>query len=163
MELDKLDKLDKQILKNLLQDARKPYTEIAKELVVSPGTIHVRLKKMERLGLIRGTSLSVDYDKLGYSFIAYVGIKLAKTSQALKAIEQLRKIPEVTVANLTTGKFSLFCKIRCMDTPHAKEVIYRINDIEGVYQTETMISLEECINSNKALLDTIIHKETDNL
>ncbi len=161
MELDKLDKLDKQILKHLLQDARKPYTEIAKELVVSPGTIHVRLKKMERMGLIKGTSLSVDYDKLGYSFIAYVGIQLSQTSKALKAIDDLRKIPEVTVANLTTGKFSIFCKIRCVDTPHAKEVIYKINDIEGVYQTETMISLEECINSNKALLEKIISEEND--
>jgi Lrp/AsnC family transcriptional regulator for asnA, asnC and gidA len=161
MELDKLDKLDKQILKHLLQDARKPYTEIAKELVVSPGTIHVRLKKMERLGLIKGTSLSVDYDKLGYSFIAYVGIQLSQTSKALKAIDDLRKIPEVTVANLTTGKFSIFCKIRCVDTPHAKDVIYQINDIEGVYQTATKISLEECINSNKALLEKIISEESE--
>lgn len=158
MDSDKLDKLDKEILHQLIIDARKPYTEIAKELLVSPGTIHVRLKKMERIGLIKGTSLNVDYDKLGYTFIAYIGIQLVKTSQAIKAIDALKKIPEVTVANLTTGKFSLFCKIRCKDTPHAKEVIYRINDIEGVYQTETMISLEECINSNKLLL----HKSINN-
>ena len=42
----KLDKLDKQILQYLVKDARKPFTEIAKDLLVSPGTIHVRVKKM---------------------------------------------------------------------------------------------------------------------
>ena len=44
----KIDKLDKQILEYLVKDARKPFTEIAKDLLVSPGTIHVRVKKMER-------------------------------------------------------------------------------------------------------------------
>ncbi|MDX5427177.1 MAG: Lrp/AsnC ligand binding domain-containing protein [Bacteroidota bacterium] len=151
----KIDKLDVQILRHLIKDARKPYTEIAKELVVSSGTIHVRLKKMEQMGIITGTSLHVDYEKLGYTFIAHIGIYLTRTSLALDVIEELRKIPEVTVAHLTTGRFSLFVKIRCKDTPHAKEVIYQINDIEGVTQTETMISLEECINSNQRLLEAI--------
>jgi Lrp/AsnC family transcriptional regulator for asnA, asnC and gidA len=57
----KIDKLDKQILEYLVKDARKPFTEIAKDLLVSPGTIHVRVKKMESLGIIMSTSISVDY------------------------------------------------------------------------------------------------------
>jgi len=49
----KIDKLDKQILEYLVKDARKPFTEIAKDLLVSPGTIHVRVKKMEQMGIIK--------------------------------------------------------------------------------------------------------------
>ena len=70
----KIDKLDKQILEYLVKDARKPFTEIAKDLLVSPGTIHVRVKKMEQMGIIKSTSISVDYEKLGFGFIAYVGL-----------------------------------------------------------------------------------------
>ncbi|MFM8866165.1 MAG: AsnC family transcriptional regulator [Limnohabitans sp.] len=43
----KLDNVDREILRHLLEDARKTYTDIAKELGVSPGTIHVRGKKLE--------------------------------------------------------------------------------------------------------------------
>ena len=54
----KIDKLDKQILEYLVKDARKPFTEIAKDLLVSPGTIHVRVKKMEQMGIIKSTSIN---------------------------------------------------------------------------------------------------------
>lgn len=151
-----LDKLDKEILSYLLKDARKPYTEIAKELIVSPGTIHVRMKKMEQAGIVRGTSLSIDYSKLGYSFIAYVGVYLNKSSESMKVINRLKTIPEVTIAHLATGRFGIFCKIRCRDAGHAKDVIFAISDIEGVNNTESMISLEECINSNERLIGSII-------
>ena len=152
----KIDNVDKQILRYLTKDARKPYTEIAKELLVSPGTIHVRVKKLEQMGIIKGTSLSIDYGRMGYSFIAYIGLYLNRSSRALDVIEALKSVPEITVAHLATGKFGIFCKMRCKDALHAKQVIFEINDIEGVVNTETMISLEECINSNAGLMNSII-------
>ena len=152
----KIDKLDKQILQYLTKDARKPYTEIAKELIVSPGTIHVRVKKMEQIGIIKGTSLQVDYARLGYRFIAYIGLYLNRSAQAMEVLEDLKKVPEVTVAHLATGKFGVFCKVRCKDASHAKDIIFQLNNINGVFNTETMISLEECINSNARLMDAII-------
>lgn len=152
----KIDKLDKQILEYLVKDARKPFTEIAKDLLVSPGTIHVRVKKMEQIGIIKSTSISVDYEKLGFGFIAYVGLYTSRSSTSPQIINALRSVPEVTVAHLATGKYGIFCKIRCRDASHAKDVIFRINDVEGVENTESMISLEESINSNTGLLKLII-------
>ena len=61
----------------------------------------------------------------------------------------------MTVAHVTTGKFNIFCKIRAKNTRHAKEVIFMIDDIDGVYRTESMISLEESINDKKRLMHTI--------
>ena len=152
----KIDKLDKQILEYLVKDARKPFTEIAKDLLVSPGTIHVRVKKMEQMGIIKSTSISVDYEKLGFGFIAYIGLYTSRSSTSPQIIDALGRVPEVTVAHLATGKYGIFCKIRCRDASHAKDVIFRINDIEGVENTESMISLEESINSNTGLLKLII-------
>jgi Lrp/AsnC family transcriptional regulator for asnA, asnC and gidA len=126
--------------------------------LVSPGTIHVRVKKMESLGIIKSTSISVDYEKLGFGFIAYVGLLTKRSLSSPDIIELLREVPEVTVAHLATGKYGIFCKIRCRDASHAKDVIFRINDIEGVENTESMISLEESINSNAGLLQLIINE-----
>jgi len=151
----KLDEIDHQILDMLIHNTRVPFTDIAKKLLISAGTVHVRVKKMEEAGIITGSSLSVDYEKLGYSFIAYVGIFLQKTSMTKFVLERINEIPFVTVAHITTGKFNIFCKIRAKDTQHAKDVIFMIDDIDGVYRTETMISLEESINDKKRLMSTI--------
>lgn len=151
----KLDNVDHQILDMLIDNSRVPFTDIAKKHNVSAGTIHVRVKKMEEAGIITGSSLTVNYAKLGYSFIAYVGIFLHKTSQTKFVLERLKTIPNVTVAHITTGKFNIFCKIRAQDTTHAKDIIYEIDDIEGVLRTETMISLEESINDKRRLMHHI--------
>lgn len=151
----KLDETDHQILDMLIENTRTPFTDIAKRLQISAGTVHVRVKKMEEAGIIIGSSLTLDYKKLGYSFIAYVGIFLQKTSQTQFVLERINEIPFVTVAHVTTGKFNIFCKIRAKDTSHAKEIIYLIDDIDGVTRTETMISLEESINDKKRLMHSI--------
>ncbi|HIB48020.1 MAG TPA: winged helix-turn-helix transcriptional regulator [Flavobacteriaceae bacterium] len=151
----KLDDTDHSILDMLIENTRTPFTDIAKKLKISAGTVHVRVKKMEEAGIITGSSLTIDYKKLGYSFIAYVGVFLHKTSQTQFVLERINEIPYVTVAHVTTGKFNIFCKIRAKDTTQAKEIIYMIDDIEGVTRTETMISLEESINDKKRLMHSI--------
>ena len=150
-----LDEVDHQILDLLIENARTPFTDIAKKLLVSAGTIHVRVKKMEEAGIIKGSSLNLDYVKLGYSFIAYVGVFLEKTNTINEVLEALTKIPFITVAHITTGKFNVFCKVRARDTHHAKDIIFSIDDVEGVSRTETMISMEESINDKKRLMHHI--------
>lgn len=153
----KLDEIDHKILDILIENTRTPFTDIAKKLKVSAGTVHVRVKKMEANGIIIGSSLTIDYQKLGYAFIAYVGVFLQKTSQTKFVLERINQIPFVTVAHVTTGKFNIFCKIRARDTSHAKDIIYQLDDIEGVYRTETMISLEESLNDKKRLMHSIFN------
>ncbi|MCF6181779.1 AsnC family transcriptional regulator [Lutibacter sp.] len=153
-----LDEIDHQILDILIENARTPFTDIAKKLVVSAGTIHVRVKKMEDEGIIKGSTLSLDYEKMGYSFISHIGIYLGKTSKTKQVIKDLRKIPNVTIAYITAGKYNIFCKIRAKNTTHAKEIIFEIDDIDGVSRTETMISLEESINDKTRLMHSIFRE-----
>lgn len=154
----KLDEIDHQILDILIDNTRTPFTDIAKKLNISAGTVHVRVKKMEEAGIIIGSSLTLDYKKLGYAFIAYVGVFLQKTSQTKFVLERINEIPFVTVAHVTTGKFNVFCKIRAKDTEHAKQIIFLLDDIEGVYRTETMISMEESLNDKKRLMHSIFNE-----
>ncbi len=150
-----IDDVDKQILHFLIENTRTPFTEIAKKMNVSAGTIHVRVKKMEEAGIIKGTTLIVDYARMGYDFIAYVGILLTKSNKTSAVMDQLKAIPNVTVASVISGKYNIYCKIRAKDTRDAKDVIYRIDEIEDVLRTESMISLEEEINDKTRLLNSI--------
>jgi Lrp/AsnC family transcriptional regulator for asnA, asnC and gidA len=154
----KLDEIDHQILDMLIDNTRVPFTDIAKKLLISAGTVHVRVKKMEDAGLIKGSSLILDYNKLGYSFIAYVGIYIDNTSQIKFVIQRINEIPNVTVAHITTGKFNIYAKIRAKSTIDAKDIIFKLDDIEGVYRTESMISLEESINDKKRLMHSIFNE-----
>jgi len=155
MKKIKLDEVDHQILDILIDNARIPFTDISKKLLVSAGTVHVRVKKMEDAGILKGSSLNLDYEKLGYSFIAYIGIYLERNDLTEKVLSELEKIPNVTVAHITTGKFNIYCKLRAKDTKHAKDLIFQIDDITGISRSETMISLEESINDKKRLMHTI--------
>jgi len=148
----RLDDVDHQVLEMLIENTRIAFTDIAKKLDVSPGTVHVRVKKLEEAEIIIGSSLTVDYEKLGYTSVAYIGIYLHNVSQAKFILERLRDIPFITVAHLVTGKFDIFCKIRAKDTSHIKEILFTINDLDGVSKTETMLSLEESINDKKRLM-----------
>ena len=90
-----LDDLDRKILSKLMADSSQAYSDIAKELFVSAGTVHVRMKKMIQLGVVKGEYLEVDYHKLGYDVTAFLGIFLDKSSLYDPVTEQLNKIPEV--------------------------------------------------------------------
>jgi len=150
-----IDEVDKTILMYLIENTRMPFTEIAKKMDVSAGTIHVRVKKLEDAGIIKGTTLITDYDKMGYQFVAYVGLLLTKTNKIQSVLEELYLIPNVTVAHIVSGKYNIFCKIRARDTNHAKEVIFKIDEIEDVLRTESMISLEESFNDKNRLMKAI--------
>ena len=154
----KLDEIDYKVLDLLIDNSRIPYTDIAKKLLISAGTVHVRIKKMEDAGIISGSSLKLDYKKLGYTFIAYIGIFLEKTHLTNEVLEKLNSIPFVTVAHITTGRFNIYCKIRSKNTNHAKEIIFMIDDIDGFSRRETMISLEESINDKKRLMHKIFNE-----
>ena len=141
-----IDKLDRQILGILIKDAKIPYTEIAKKLIVSPGTIHVRMKRMERLGIVRGATLILDPAKIGYDMTAFIGVYLVKGSAYAEVIKEVDKIPEIVEAHYTTGEYSIFAKIVCKNTEHLRQVINdKLQPVKGVSRTETIISLGESI------------------
>ena len=149
-----LDKLDKQILSMLMKDATIPYTEIAKELVISAGTIHVRMKKLTDLGVVLGSHLEIDPSKVGYDVCAFLGIFLEKGLEYNDAVIRLKKIPEVIELHYTTGVYSMFAKIVCRDTQHLREVLNEhIQTIKGIQRTETFISLEQSIKRQVEIKD----------
>jgi Lrp/AsnC family transcriptional regulator for asnA, asnC and gidA len=147
-----LDPLDYKILEILVKDANLPYTEIGSRLDVSGGTVHVRMKKMESLGIVKGAQLLIDYSKIGWDISAFLGIYLDKSSLYEDVAKQLEQIPEVVNIHYTTGIYSIFAKIICRDTQHLREVLHdKIQRVTGIQRTETFISLEESLIRNTPL------------
>ena len=143
----KIDDTDLQIISMMLEDAKKPYSEIGKALFISGGTVHVRLRKLIEHGIITGSQLKVDFTKLGYDVIAFVGILLEKSEFYETVINQLRMVDEVISAHYTTGNYSIFMQLLCKDTSHLRDVLAKkIQKIEGIARTETFISLEKSIS-----------------
>jgi Lrp/AsnC family transcriptional regulator for asnA, asnC and gidA len=144
-----LDKLDLQIIQEMMEDAEISYADLGKKLFVSGGTIHVRIKKLEELKVVKGKKLSVDLKSLGYDVIAFIGVYLEKSSLYDTVARELRKIPQIVRLNYTTGNYSMFAEIVCKDIQELRFVLHdELQKIKGIERTETFISLEESFDRN---------------
>ncbi len=150
LNIDKsLDKLDLQIIQAMMQDAEVSYADLGKQFFVSGGTIHVRIKKLEELGIVQGKRLAVDLKVLGYDIIAFIGIYLEKSSMYDTVAQALKAIPQVVRVNYTTGNYSMFVEIVCKDIQQLRFVLHdELQKIKGIERTETLISLEESFSRN---------------
>lgn len=145
-ETYQLDNVDRQILSLLMKDSRIPFTDVARKVFVSPGTVHVRMRKMEEQGIVKGSRLMIDPSAIGYDITAFLGIFLVKSSMYDEVMKALEKIPEIVDCHYTTGAYSMFLKLICRDTKHLKEILHeKIQAIEGIERTETLVSLEQSI------------------
>ena len=144
-----LDKLDLQIIQEMMEDAEVSYADLGKQFFVSGGTIHVRIKKLEELGIVQGKRLAVDLKVLGYDIIAFIGIYLEKSSMYDTVAQALKSIPQVVRVNYTTGNYSMFVEIVCKDIQQLRFVLHdELQKIKGIERTETLISLEESFSRN---------------
>src|SRR5471030_1169234 len=147
-----LDELDLQILGLLIKDCRTPYLEIARICHVSGGTIHVRMKKMEDIGIIKGSRIILNLPKLGYDVCCFVGIYVDKTSSFNAVFDEMSNINEVVELHLTTGNYSMFSKIVCTNISDLQDVLLnKINNIDGISRTDTFVSLSQPIDRNISL------------
>src|SRR6188472_2689966 len=144
-----LDKLDHQIIHHMMNDANVSYAELGKKFFVSGGTIHVRIKKLQDAGIVKGTRFNVDLRKMGYDVIAFIGIYLEKSSMYDAVAKELQKVKEIVRLNYTTGNYSMFAEIVCKDIGQLRFVLHdQLQKIKGIERTETFISLEESFCRN---------------
>jgi Lrp/AsnC family transcriptional regulator for asnA, asnC and gidA len=133
----------------MMEDAGISYADLGKQLYVSGGTIHVRIKKLQEMGIVKGTKLNVDLKLLGYDITAFVGIYLEKSSLYDQVAEDLKKIPEIIRINYTTGNYSMFLEVVARDINSLRFVLHdQLQKIKGIERTETLISLAESLNRN---------------
>ncbi|MGM9774910.1 MAG: Lrp/AsnC ligand binding domain-containing protein [Candidatus Egerieousia sp.] len=146
MAMYPIDEIDQKILSGLAKNARTPFLEIARECGVSGAAIHQRFKKLESLGIVSGSRLLVKPSSLGLDVCAFVEINLDPVSKYPQVIEALEDVPEVTECHFVTGRHTLLLKMYCTNHDHLLSILVNtIQNIPGVQDTETLISLDQAI------------------
>ncbi|MCM1449054.1 MAG: Lrp/AsnC ligand binding domain-containing protein [Clostridiales bacterium] len=146
MARPQLDALDIKILQLLLENARRPFLEIARECKVSGAAVHQRVSRLQSIGVIEGSELNISPSSLGYDTCSYVGFFLKDPSRLNEVIERLKNVPEVVECHFTTGRYDLFIKIYARNNDHLLHIIQDKLLCLGLARTESLISFKEIFN-----------------
>ncbi len=148
----KIDTIDIAIIQALQKDARTPYTDIAARLGIASGTVHQRMNKMWEAGVIKGSTLLVDYQKLGYDVEVLLGIHLRDSKDIENVIAALRQLPEVIEIDYTTGNYALFVRVMCRSNQDFYHFLAgRLQRIKGIQSTESFVSLHQPLKRERPL------------
>ncbi len=151
--MEKIDRLDRQILDIISQNARIPFKDVAAECGVSRAAIHQRVQRLMDVGVVTGSGYQVNPKLLGFRTCTYVGIKLEKGSMYTRVVNELKEIPEIVECHFTTGAYTMLTKLYATDNEHLMELLnHRLQEIPGVIATETLISLEQSIKREIPIL-----------
>ena len=156
MAVQKLDQLDKKILRMIAEDARVPFLEVARACNVSGAAIHQRIQKLTNQGILKGSQFVIDPEKIGYETCAYIGLNLKNPEDFDKVVNELQKIPEVTECHYTTGNFDMFIKIYAMNNHHLLTIIHDKLQPLGLSSSETLISFHSAFNRQLPVVDAPI-------
>ena len=144
--MEKIDNLDRKILSILSQNARIPFKDVAAECGVSRAAIHQRVQHLIDGNVIMGSGFDVNPKSLGYSTCTYVGITLERGNMYREVASQLNLIPEIVECHYTTGSYTMLVKLYARDNEQLMELLNdKLQNIDGVVSTETLISLEQSI------------------
>lgn len=153
--MERVDALDRKILKIILRNARIPSKDVAEKCGVSRAAVHQRIQRMIEMGVITGSGYHVNPRKLGYNTCTFIGLKLERGSMYRTVVPELEKIPEVVECHFTTGSYTMMIKLYARDNQHLMELINdHIQHIPGVMSTETLISLEQSIQREIPIYST---------
>ncbi|MGP1467219.1 MAG: Lrp/AsnC family transcriptional regulator [Porphyromonadaceae bacterium] len=144
--MEKIDALDTKILSLLSSNARMPFKDVAAECGLSRAAIHQRVQHMIENGVITGSGFDVNPKSLGYNTCTYVGITLERGSMYKTVVERLLHIPEIVECHFTTGPYTMLVKLYARDNGQLMDLLNnKMQSIDGVVATETLISLEQSI------------------
>jgi Lrp/AsnC family transcriptional regulator, leucine-responsive regulatory protein len=149
-----MDSKDFEIIDCLKADASKTVREISKKTRIPITTVHHRIKALKKKGIIKKTTVELDYEKMGYSITAYILIVAQsalpsgeKVSQK-KICEKISKIPGVETIDIITGDTDIFVKIRVKNVKELSRIILeKIRELPGVDRTKTITVLEQIKSS----------------
>jgi len=140
MDVD-LDETDREILRHLQENARTPFSEIAREIDMSSATVHDRVSRMEEAGVIEGYHARVDPDTVGLGVSAFVGIRVDQGGE-WDTLERLRDIEEVQEVHLTTGEWDIVARVYAEDTDALRELMFSsVPETSGFDRSQTMVIL----------------------
>lgn len=128
----------------LVNNARTPFLEIARECNISGAAVHQRVHKLESAGVIIGSRMVIKPGALGLNVCAFISVCLSEDNKYPDVVAALKHVPEIVECHFVTGKAALFVKVFCYDNEHLMNILIdTIQRIPYVQSTDTMISLDQ--------------------
>src|SRR5699024_1478285 len=118
----------------------KAYTQIAKDLGISNTLVQQRVAKMKEAGIINKVEVKLNPKKLGFETFAYMGIVLKDTSRSSDIVRKLEQFPEIVECSYVSGHYFLLLKVVVRNNEHLRDLFERLDSLNDIQQTETMIS-----------------------
>ena len=140
--MEKIDQLDRKILRILSDNARVPFKEVAALCKVSRAAVHQRVQRLIDNNIMLGSSFDVNPVYLGYPLLTYVGVHLEHSKCYPHVVEDLKAIPEVVECHTTTGGMDLFIKLYAHNNQHLMQLIHDKLQPLGLQRSETIISFD---------------------
>lgn len=144
-----LDKTDFALIDALQQNASQRLEDLGRKVQLAASSVHDRLRRLKRDGIIRKWTIDVDASALGLGVLAFVGIRATRPCSEL--LDSLRMIPSIEECHSIAGELSLMLKVRVGSTAALLELAERLRQIPGIEQTETTIVLKTQIDRPIAL------------
>jgi Lrp/AsnC family transcriptional regulator, leucine-responsive regulatory protein len=144
-----LDRKDFVLLDALQQNASQRLEDLAALVKLAPSSVHERLRRLEREGIIRRWTVDIDTAALGLGVIAFIGIRATRPCSEL--LVSMRKIPSIEECHSVAGELSMILKVRVRDTAALLSLSEHLRLIPGIEQTETTIVLKTQIDRPIAL------------
>jgi len=151
--LPELDKIDKKLLEILQDNAKTPYSIIADKLGVSEATVHLRIKKLQKMGVIKRFQAIIDPDKVGKNIIAIVAIT-AVPQKYESVLGRLKEMSDVYEIYDVTGEYYTITKVRVSNREELARILDKIGKIEGVESTRTMYVLRVIKEETRIKIDS---------
>jgi DNA-binding Lrp family transcriptional regulator len=142
-----IDEKEQKILKLLKENSKLTTSQISKKTKIPITTIHNRIKKLEKTGIIKNYTLNLDFEKIEKPIKAFmfVSINQKKTSQE-EIGKKIKNISEIEFVDIITGTTDIIVQARTKTINELNELITnKLRNIEGVDKTETMIVLKEVL------------------
>ncbi len=131
---------EEKLLNVLKTDVRASISDIARTLHLSRATVQVRIAKLERLGIIKGYTLELGKNYLENFVSAHVSVA-TRQNRALKVIDSLFKIPQISEIHSISGEYDLIAVIKTKNTEILDDILCDIALIEGVERTNSSVIL----------------------
>ena len=135
-----LDELDRQLLRLLVQDGRRSYTDLARDTGLSTSAVHQRVRRLEQRGVITGWTARVDPVAVGLPLTAFVSITPIDPAAPDDAPERLAHLTAVEACHSVAGTESWILKVRVAAPGELEGLLSEIRSAAGV-QTRTTVVL----------------------
>ena len=135
-----LDEIDKKIIRVLEDDARTSLRKISELVKVSLGTVSNRVKKMEKNGVIKGYSVILDPDQIGWELNVVIGLRIQK-GRLIEIQEKIAKDSRVHGVYDVTGDFDSMVIARAKNRKDLDDLSKNVLSIDGVERSITHLVL----------------------